>query len=408
MNLIERILRFMKLARAGAIIAVSVSLAACGGQGGTVPSQALSELRPQHSTLGKTVWRSPAETYNWTPRYVTLIPQNLDYRSLKTQRDSSITIPFYTGSVKSPLDGKTYTYSIVGANPKTSNTSTRIAYVPIVARITFSDGTVLDPTLPGCHDAISIEDRFFKGPNFKATKLISNGVTVGKVQITDAFQRAEFWAGLQPHSSYHTLLKASTAPIVVDVSAPSGSSTVAGVCSGSGHRVGEIPINAYDTFVQQLAAQYSKSSEIPVVLSYNVVLKLPSGCCATGYHSAFSRGSGTQVYAVGGYFDFGVFKNGIPADIETWTHELGEVLNDPFVNNSTPAWGHVGQVQNCQRYLEVGDPLTGTRFELKYKGFTYHPQELAFFDWFFRTPSQGTGGVYSFKGTFRSAQGACT
>jgi hypothetical protein len=95
-------------------------------------------------------------------------------------------------------------------------------------------------------------------------------------------------------------------------------------------------------------------------------------------------------------------------DIHAWTHELGELLNDPFVSNATPAWGHIGQVGGCQNNLEVGDPLTGTAFNLKYNGFMYHPQELAFFDWFFRTPSKGTGGLYSFEGTFTSPQGACT
>jgi len=29
------------------------------------------------------------------------------------------------------------------------------------------------------------------------------------------------------------------------------------------------------------------------------------------------------------------------------------------------------------------------------------------FDWFYRTPSHGTGGEYSFDGTFESAQPLC-
>ncbi len=74
-----------------------------------------------------------------------------------------------------------------------------------------------------------------------------------------------------------------------------------------------------------------------------------------------------------------------------------------------PAWGHVGQVSGCQNNLEVGDPLTGTpAVQVPLNGFTYHGQELAFFDWFFRTPSNGTAGKYSFEGTFTSAQGTCT
>lgn len=381
-------------------------LAACSSQGGSVTMTPGND-RGNAALTGVAASQSVAERNGWTPRYAVLEPKGLDTPSLQQQSSEGQTIQFFTGSVKSPLNGQTYSYSIAGADPTKGDITTRVPFVPIVARITFPDGTVLDPTQPGCNDSVSVQDRFFKGPNFKATPLVSNGVHVGKTQLTDAFQRAEFWTDVEQNSTYHTVLRAAKKAIVVNVNAPNESKTVPGVCAGSNHRVGEINIYSYDALVQTLAVKYSTPSQVPTVLSYNVTLSLPSGCCANGYHSAFKRGSGTQVYAVGGYFDYGVFKNGIPADIETWTHELGEMLNDPFVNNKTPAWGHVGQVQGCQANLEVGDPLTGTRFDLNYNGFTYHPQELAFFDWFFRTPSKGTGGKYSFNGTFTSPQGAC-
>jgi hypothetical protein len=59
-------------------------------------------------------------------------------------------------------------------------------------------------------------------------------------------------------------------------------------------------------------------------------------------------------------------------------------MDDPLVNNATPAWGNIGQVTGCQSNLEVGDPLTGTAFTATLNGFTYHPQELVFFSWFSR------------------------
>jgi hypothetical protein len=134
-------------------------------------------------------------------------------------------------------------------------------------------------------------------------------------------------------------------------------------------------------------------------------------CCILGYHSAFGRPSGTQTYAVGAYSDPGEFSAGIE-DIDAWTHEIGEWMNDPFVQidnfNFTPPWGNVGQVNGCQDNLEVGDPLTGTAYTIDYNGFTYHPQELAFWSWFYRTHSTGTGGKYSFEGTFTAPQGTCT
>ncbi len=69
---------------------------------------------------------------------------------------------------------------------------------------------------------------------------------------------------------------------------------------------------------------------------------------------------------------------------------MAEWQNDPSTVNPTPAWGHIGQVTGCQSNLEVGDPLSGTSTTIKLGGFTYHPQELAFFSWFYhQKPSLG-------------------
>ncbi len=396
----------MNFGRIAAAVAVGAMLAACSGQGGSIPTQSQGVGQAVPFAGGAKAGQSIADVNHWVPRYITVQPRNVNHAMLDEQQAAGTTIPFFKGSVKSPLDNNTYNYQIVGKDPTKSIRTTQIKTVPIVLVVTFSDGTVLDPTQPGCNDSVSVADRFFKGPNFVKTTLTSNGVNVGKVQVTDGFQRAEFWNVLKSQSKYHTVLKLAVAPIIVNVNAPSGSKTVAGVCSGNNHRIGEIPINAYDNLVTSLATQYATTSQLPVVLSYNT-FETSGGCCILGYHSAFSRSGGTQVYAVGAYNDAGVFGTTPIEDIHAWTHEIGELLNDPFVNNATPAWGHVGQVGGCQNNFEVGDPLTGTAFTLSYNGFTYHPQELAFFDWFYRTPSKGTGGKFSFEGTFTSSQGAC-
>ncbi len=392
----------MNFGKIAAAVAAGAMLAACGGQSATpyAASQGSGQAAPFVGT-----GRSPAEINHWVPRYL-VMKSHVDVAQIRARHNTTNTIPFFTGSVKSPLDNKTYNYDIVGADPTKSTGITKVSVVPIVLVVTFSDGTVLDPTQPGCNDTVSVADRFFNGPNFKSSPLVSNGVKVGSLQITAAFQRAEFWNSLKSHK-YSTRLVPATAPIIVNVNAPSSAKTVGGVCTGNSHRIGEIDINAYDNMVQSLANQYATPTQIPVVLSYNVFETEGGGCCILGYHDAYSRSGGIQTYAVGAYNDAGVFGSTPIEDIHAWTHELGELINDPFVNNGTPAWGHVGQVGGCQNNLEVGDPLTGTAFTHKYKGFTYHPQELVFFDWFFRTPAQGTGGKFSFEGTFTSSQGAC-
>ena len=90
------------------------------------------------------------------------------------------------------------------------------------------------------------------------------------------------------------------------------------------------------------------------------------------------------------------------------SHEVAEWMNDPLTTNPTPAWGHTGQVSGCQSTLEVGDPLAGTTFPVPLFGFTYHPQELAFFSWFYhQKPSLGINGWYSDNDTLETSAAPC-
>lgn len=346
-----------------------------------------------------------ADLHHWTPYVLAMPVRDVDPAFTDLQAKAGKTLPHFTSSIVSPLDGKTYRFSIVGTNPQTSKRRTTIPVLPIALRLHFPGGVVLDPTKPGCNDSVAVVDRFYKGPNFNPVPIVSNGVAVGTVQVTDAFQRAEFWQYARG-SNYHVELKLAAPVRIIDVTAPAGSQAVTGACAGSAHDVGEIDANAYDAIVQKIDRQYAKPSQLPLVLTYNTVFT--SGiCCIIGYHQTYAApGGGTQIYSVGTYNDPGVFNAPIE-DIHVWTHEIGEALNDPFGSNGTPAWGHIGQVSKCQNNLEVGDPLTGTPYTLTYNGFTYHPQELAFFSWFYRTPSVGTGGTYSFEGTFTSTQAVC-
>jgi len=358
------------------------------------------------ASLTQTAFASIADDHGWKPIYLA-VPRGVTQQSVDLAKKTGNALPSFTNSVKSPLDGRTYQFTILGTDPTKAPATSKITFVPIAVRWHFPGGVVIDPTKPGCNDTVSVNDRFFKSPLFVNTPQTSNGINVGNTLITDAFQRAEFWSMVQG-TNYHVRL-ATTAKkvIVVDETAPSGSVVQGGACSGSGHDLGEIPINGYDALLQVLALKFTKSAgELPIIESYNIV-ETEGGCCIIGYHSVVNHGGHPQPYATGAYTDAGIFSGGIQ-DIHAWSHEIGETFNDPFINNGTPAWGHVGQVPGCQNNLEVGDPLTGTPYLDPLNGFTYHPQELAFFSWFFRTPSSGTGGLFSYEGKFTSSQGACT
>jgi len=146
-------------------------------------------------------------------------------------------------------------------------------------------------------------------------------------------------------------------------------------------------------------------TDLSIFIFNSVLLTNAGAAVATGYHNAFFTGGGSgpvQTLRSYRFRHVGL----IGGDIDTLSHEVGEWMDDPLGTNPTPSWGHIGQVTNCQNNLEVGDPLTGTSFPgVTLGGFTYHPQELAFFSWFYGHPSIGAGGEYSDNGTFTSDAG---
>ncbi|HEY5071160.1 MAG TPA: hypothetical protein VII63_03930 [Caulobacteraceae bacterium] len=363
----------------------------------------------------------------WKPMYVTIPHAPLDIDMLSRQANAGTTIPFWTTTVTSPLDGNTYRTSMVGSSPYApTKRNTSIVYVPIVARIHFANGVVLDANKSGNCDPQRVSTRFFNSPLFQPTTFISNGVdtsvgATGGTQFVSAFQRANFWNSVGG-TNYGITLTTTAAPIVVDVTAPATGQTLSltATCRTGNKTVnlGMMDINDYDAIVNNLVATYATPTQLPIILTYNFVMFIgnSNNCCVLGYHNAVPLGTATQTYAVGSVIDPGIF-TGVE-DMSVWTHEIGEWLDDPFVQASvkgghaddvTPAWGHTGQVSGCQNNLEVGDPLSGISFPVAgVAGYHYHYQDLAFQDWFYRTPSQATGGRYSMHGTFRTVQGACS
>ena len=216
-----------RFTRIAALLCVSSILAACGGQGGAIPQNSNGIAQSVH--ISSTSFR---------PYFLNLsAPKNMpSMATLRSQAAAGSSIPFFSGSVKSPLDNNTYSYSIVGADPHTSNVTTNVSYVPIVLRVHFPGGIVLDPTKPGCNDTVSVQNRFYQGPNFAKVPLTSNGIKVGKTQINDGDQRALFWTliyHLEP-AKWDDLARSE--PIHPDLIAalPTNATTAIDVGAGSG------------------------------------------------------------------------------------------------------------------------------------------------------------------------------
>lgn len=312
---------------------------------------------------------------------------------------------------------KAYTYVMAGRNPaiKVANASATIKTYLVPLIIKFPNGDTWNPTkTDSCDAAASPLSRVQKSPIFASQAWKWGGTSIGTGQVTDAFQRANFWKYAKPtgiNKSYGVSLASTTLkPVTINV--PAADAATATISCGNG-LLGAVDVNWLDPFLQSnvipsLASHGVNPTSLPVFLLHNVVeyIGTTTQCCVLGYHNAFTTASGIQTYGLSMYDNSKAFTGS--SDISALSHEVGEWMDDPYGANPTPSWGHIGQVTGCQTNLEVGDPLSGTTFADKVGTFTYHPQELAFFSWFYhQKPSIGVNGWYSDQGKFKAFAKAC-
>ncbi len=339
-----------------------------------------------------------------------------DVTAAEAARANAFGFTSYTASVK--VGSKSFTYTIAGKNPaiKTSNPASTInvKLVPLVLK--FSNGDTWNPTKKdSCDSGASALSRTQNSPIFKNASFTFGGTKIGTSQVTDAFQRAEFWKYAQPggiNPAFGITLNVTTLnPVTINV--PNADAANIAVTTCGNFALGGAEINWLDNHLQKTVIPSLKSqgvgpSTLPIFLLHNFVeyIGTTSQCCVLGYHNAFNVSGGVQTYGLAMYDNSGEFSGS--SDISALSHEVAEWQNDPSGVNPTPSWGNIGQVNGCQSNLEVGDPLSGTTFNVKLNGFTYHPQELAFFSWFYhQKPSLGVNGWYSDKGTFRTPAAPC-
>ena len=353
-----------------------------------------------------------------TPLYDVGVTNTVTPAEAANAATASSTFTQFKANVK---DGtKTFTYVMAGKNPaiKVANASSSVKTILVPVAIKFSNGDTWDPTVAdSCDPGASALVRTQKSPIFVAQPWTWGGKAIGNGQATDAFQRAEFWKFAQPsgaNPSYGVSLSMTTGPKVTitvpnaDAATESnfkhcGNGLVAGI------NISFLQNTIQNTVIPALASHGVNPSVLPIFLLHNVVeyITTTSNCCVLGFHSAFNHAGGIQTYGISEYDNGGTFT--AVSDTSVMSHEVAEWQNDPYVNNATKPWGHIGQVTGCQANLEVGDPLSGTIFSVPKGGFTYHIQELAFFSWFFhQTPSIGVNGWYSDQGKFKVPAKPCT
>lgn len=359
--------------------------------------------------------------------------------TLMAESLAGTTVRTWQRKIKAQVDHNSYSFSMVGKNPfvdwsaKTgsppSSSSIGVDIIPVKVTIstdTFDPEATNSNCASGTHTPLSLVTG---SPVFGTHSYTMNGVSEGTRQYIGAFQRAEFAHEVTDsgaiNSDYDIVLNPIVRPeITLAGSSFGGAIEVGGSCPLGALNINTLDPYLYNTELPALDAKWSTPGNVdkttytrlPLFVFTNVVMYqgTTNNCCILGYHSAENDGTGTQTYSVADYESTGDFNN--LYDIGVLSHEIGEWVNDPFVDNATPAWGNIGQVSGCQANLEVGDPLTGTNFPsvTMTNGVTYHPQELAFMAWYYRANLtnhwyEGAGGKYSDNGTFTTDAGAvCT
>ncbi len=327
------------------------------------------------------------------PMFITLPNHNMNW---KPSGRIAGQLPQWNGSFTDNL-GQTVNYTMVGADPATSNATTRVRVYIIPVKTVFgpeNGNATFDPlavTLPGGQSLI---DNIVASPLFsKGVVFDQGGTIVGRGQYIDAYQRANFWSSVSTNSRYHI---AFMTPIVlpektINVAVKNGNVTT----NPFGTKpVGQIYVNAFDSHLQKLMAKmpHVGPGVLPLFVTYDTYLtEAPlEGCCIGGYHSAIGSQPAGQTYAYTTYEDeAGSFAQ----DVSAMSHELGEWLDDPFVDNSV----------NCldNQLMEVGDPLENNAnygaFPYMLNGSTYNLQSLVFIGYFGAPPSTSLHSWLSFQ-----------
>jgi hypothetical protein len=361
-------------------------------------------------------------------KFTSIKPQGTPSKAqVKQQILNGQTIPLWEGSEFTEGFG-TFDFVMVGTDPSVKQ-KLPVSTIPaliIPIKLTFADGTVLDPSRKDkCGQPLPAVGMLINSPIFTPIPkgLTIDGTFIGKGQYVSLFQRANFWQFTKPgavNPGYQVdLLPTFLGTLPINVN--QNGFTESGGCSPEGF-IDAFTLDAFlqSTILPALGQFGVGPLTVPIFLLENTILTFgcqasdaPTSQCpngdALGYHSSFiNQNNVLQTYIVSNYETNGF--TDVP-DVAVMSHEVGEWMNDPtasFTNagNIVPVWFSEFNDAGCQDNLEVGDPLAGppeALYQIKMPGFTYTVQDLAFKAWFFQddgsTVANGFGSLF---GTFES------
>ncbi len=252
-----------------------------------------------------------------------------------------------------------------------------------------------------------------ESPLFKPDDIRFGETVLKHSQYIDAHQRATFWQDTDhDKNGYHLNLKPTfTSSLEVNVPGNQGLAVDGTLLFGNQvcGSIAQVNFFWFDNYLRKVvipkltADGLVSPTKTPVLLIKSLGLAFDGASpsrFALGYHDVIVSGIGAatklQTYMVS---DFGAGAiTYSPTDVQVLTHEIGEWVNDPFINNVTPEV----DFGICMPTLtEIGDFQGGNvATHVSPNGYTYHLQEMAFIPWFFGGASPSINGWYSSNGSF--------
>jgi len=335
-------------------------------------------------------WSGPV-----APRFVVVPNDSPGHIAPRVERVPHLTQ--WNGSFKD-RNGARVSFVMVGTDPNTTNLSTTVPLVVIPIRMVYgaTNGnmtfSVKTDTLPNGHTVLG---QILSSPIFKSIiNFRSGGQSMGTTQYIDAYQRGNFFSAVQNHGGYHVLLGRATILPTLRIDVSSSQGFVATNPFGA-IPVGLMDINAFDAQLQAYISSHAgdiRPNVLPLFLTDNIYLT-DNGCCIGGYHSANGGNPGGQTYS---YASFITEVGSFAQDVSALSHEIGEWMDDPFVNN----------LVNCSDpilngFLENGDPLESFPnfggFPYRAGGFTYNLQDLVYLPFFGASRATSVSRLLSFN-----------
>ena len=325
------------------------------------------------------------------------------------------TVPHWSGS-SAAADGTRYTYTMVGTDPARGSATTVIPTEIIPLRVVFSNGAVMDGS--------SRVQTVLASPLFLPAPFAR-----GATQYGDAMLRAQNWSAVSTTGAdWHVLLAPRVLPTqTIVVPAAIGYEFVGTFGSYGGMTpppdIQNAPIGLLDEpwLYHQLQgltdSLHLDPRTLPIFLADNTGLtykKTPSLDGTMGEHGTFTAstngdgGQPVQTFIYASYDTPHIYPAALDGiqDITVLSHEVEEWMNDPFLQNSTPAW--TAPIYGCNALLEVGDPALALSIPVTMPdGTTYHPQDEVFLPWYLRTGPSGFNSAYDYLGAYTTPAPSC-